>query len=88
MQAPIYLDYNATTPVDPKVIETINVYLTNHFGNPSSSHSYGQHPHEAIAWARQHVAELIDATQDEIVFTGSASEANNMAILGTARALR
>lgn len=88
MQTPIYLDYNATTPVDPKVVETIGVYLTNHFGNPSSSHSYGQQAYEGVAWARQQVAGLIDATEDEIVFTGSASEANNMAILGTARALR
>ena len=88
MQTPIYLDYNATTPVDPKVVETIGIYLTNHFGNPSSSHTYGQQAYEGVAWARQQVAELIDATQDEIVFTGSASEANNMAILGTARALR
>lgn len=88
MQTPIYLDYNATTPVDPKVVETIGVYLTNHFGNPSSSHAYGQQAYEGVAWARQQVAELIDATEDEIIFTGSASEANNMAILGTARALR
>lgn len=88
MKTPIYLDYNATTPVDPKVIETINVYLTSHFGNPSSSHCYGQQAYEGVAWARQQVAELIDATEDEIVFTGSASEANNMAILGTAHALR
>jgi len=88
MQTPIYLDYNATTPVDPKVVETINVYLSNDFGNPSSSHFYGQQAREGISWARQQVAELIDATPDEIVFTGSASEANNMAILGTARALR
>jgi len=88
MQTPIYLDYNATTPVDPKVVETINVYLSNHFGNPSSSHTYGQQAAEAVTWARQQVAELIDATQDEIVFTASASEANNMAILGVAHALR
>jgi len=88
MQTPIYLDYNATTPVDPKVVETINVYLNNDFGNPSSSHSYGQQAAEAVAWARQQVAGLIDAAEDEIVFTGSASEANNMAIIGAAHALR
>jgi len=88
MQTPIYLDYNATTPVDPKVVETINVYLSNDFGNPSSSHVYGRQAAEAVTWARQQVAELIDARQDEIIFTGSASEANNMAIFGIAHALR
>ena len=88
MQTPIYLDYNATTPVDPKVIETINVYLSSHFGNPSSSHYYGQQAYEGVAWARQQVAELIESAADEIFFTGSASEANNMAVLGAARALR
>lgn len=88
MQRPIYLDYNATTPVDAKVAETIAIYLTNHFGNPSSSHTYGRQAAEAVAWARQQVAEMIDATDEEIVFTGSASEANNIAILGAARALR
>ena len=50
MHTPIYLDYNATTPVDPKVVETINVYLTSNFGNPSSSHFYGQQAREGISW--------------------------------------
>lgn len=88
MKRPIYLDYNATTPVDPEVVRTIEIYLHDYFGNPSSSHDYGRQAREGITWARQQVAVLVDASPEEIVFTGSASEANNMALLGGARALR
>lgn len=86
MLRPIYLDYNATTPVDPEVVDEIYTYLLEHFGNPSSSHVYGQRAHQGIEWARQQVAQLIDARPEEIVFTGSATEANNMAILGVEQA--
>jgi len=88
MNAPIYLDYNATTPVDPRVADAIEPYLRQHFGNPSSTHVYGRNAHAAVERARQQVATLIGAQVDEIVFTGCATEANNLAIRGAARALR
>jgi cysteine desulfurase len=86
--APIYLDYNATTPVAPEVADAMGPYLREHFGNPSSSHVYGQRTREAVARARAKVAALIGASTEEIVFTSCATEANNLAILGVARALR
>jgi cysteine desulfurase len=79
---PIYLDYNATTPLDPAVIDALLPYLREHFGNPSSSHVLGQRTHEAIAHARQQVAGLLGARPDEIVFTGGGSEASNQALKG------
>jgi cysteine desulfurase len=88
MNAPIYLDYNATTPVDPMVADAIEPYLRQHFGNPSSTHVYGRNAHQAVERAREQVAILIGAQADEIVFTGCATEANNLAIRGAARALR
>jgi cysteine desulfurase len=80
---PIYLDYNATTPIDPAVVEAMLPYLTTHFGNPSSAHPYGKTAHEAVEKARGQVASLIGAQADEIVFTGGGSEASNQAIKGT-----
>jgi cysteine desulfurase len=88
MSAPVYLDYNATTPVDPAVREAMLPYLGEHFGNPSSSHAYGRRAREAVEAARAEVAALIGAQTDEVVFTGCATEANNLAIQGVARALR
>lgn len=88
MEKPIYLDYNATTPVDPVVADAIEPYLREHFGNPSSSHVYGRQAHDAVERARAQVAALIGARPNEIVFTGCATEANNLAIRGVARALR
>ena len=88
MNTPIYLDYNATTPVDPRVADAIEPYLRQHYGNPSSSHIYGRRAHEAVEQARIRVAELISAKPAEIVFTGCATEANNLAIFGVAYALR
>jgi Aminotransferase class-V len=85
---PIYLDYNATTPVDPRVIEAMLPYLTTHFGNPSSSHHYAEQPRRALPTAREQVARLIGAAADEIVFTGSGSEADTLAIHGTVMAHR
>ncbi|WP_204357719.1 MULTISPECIES: cysteine desulfurase family protein [unclassified Streptomyces] len=79
---PIYLDYNATTPVDPRVAEAVQPYLAARFGNPSSGHAYGARPKQALARARRQVATLIGASADEIVFTGSGSEADNLAIRG------
>jgi cysteine desulfurase len=83
---PIYLDYNATTPVDPAVLDAALPYLATHFGNPSSSHHYGDAPRAAIARARGQVAELLGAGPAEIVFTGGGSEADTLAIRGTALA--
>lgn len=80
---PIYLDYNATTPVDPKVIDAIVAALRDQFGNPSSTHAYGESANAAVATARGQVAGLIGANPDEIVFTGGGSEASNHAIKGT-----
>jgi cysteine desulfurase len=83
---PIYLDYNATTPVDPKVVEAMIPFLTGWFGNPSSEHAYGQAPRAALEGARAQVAELIGAGGGRVVFTGSGSEADNLAVRGAALA--
>jgi cysteine desulfurase len=79
---PIYLDYNATTPIDPAVLEAMQPYLQSHFGNPSSTHVYGKTAHDAIDRARAQVANLIGAQPDEIVFTSGGTEASNHAIKG------
>jgi cysteine desulfurase len=79
---PVYLDYNATTPVDPRVAEAMWPYLTDFFGNPSSSHPHGVEPRRALAEARARVADLIGAGPGEIVFTGSGSEADLLALRG------
>lgn len=88
MKLPIYLDYNATTPVAPEVADANEPFLRTRFGNPSSSHVYGSQAHDAIVHARVQVAALIGATESEIVFTGCGTEANNLAIFGVAKALR
>ncbi len=85
---PIYLDYNATTPVDPLVLEAMLPYLCEHFGNPSSSHPYGVQARLGVEQARRQVATLLGGEPDEIVFTGSGSEANNLALKGIAEAYR
>lgn len=79
---PIYLDYNATTPLDPSVVEAMLPYLHTHFGNPSSTHEYGRCAHDAVERARAQVAALLGAQPDEIVFTGGGSEASNHALKG------
>jgi cysteine desulfurase len=81
---PIYLDHNATTPVLPDVVDAMLPYLREHFGNPSSRHVYGRRTQEAIERARRHVAALIGSDADEIIFTSGGTEANNLAIRGTA----
>lgn len=80
---PIYLDYNATTPIDPAVRQAILPYLADHFGNPSSAHTYGKEAHAAVEVARRQLADLIGAQPDEVIFTGGGSEASNHAIKGT-----
>ena len=79
---PIYLDYNATTPVDPQVRDAMLPFLDNHYGNPSSTHSYGQKVSRAIDQARKQTASLIQASTPEIIFTSGGSESNNHALQG------
>ncbi|MFC1847353.1 cysteine desulfurase NifS [Chloroflexota bacterium] len=80
----IYLDYAATTPTHPEVIKTMLPYFTDAFGNPSSIYSYGQEAKEAIEEARANVANIINARDEEIVFTGGGTEADNFALKGVA----
>ena len=83
MNYPIYLDYNATTPCDPRVLEAMLPFFTRHFGNASSrSHAYGWVAEEAVDIAREQVAALVGAEKQEIVFTSGATEAVNLAIRG------
>src|SRR4051794_6998608 len=87
MKKPIYLDYSATTPVDPRVAEKMCRYLTldGEFGNPASrSHSFGWKAEEAVEEARAQVARLINADSKEIVWTSGATESDNLAIKGAA----
>ena len=78
----IYLDYNATTPIAPSVVEAMQPFFSQHFGNPSSAHSLGRATHQAIEDARNEIAELLGAWPDEVVFTSGGSESNNLALKG------
>lgn len=83
---PVYLDYQATTPVDPRVMDVMTPFFTEAFGNPhSTSHSYGWEARDAVEEARQQVAKMINADPREVIFTSGATESNNMAIKGVAR---
>jgi cysteine desulfurase len=84
----VYLDYNATTPVDPRVVEAMRPYLADWFGNPSSGHTYATEPKRALDAARAQVAALIGASAGEMVFTGSGSEADNLALRGAVLAAK
>ncbi len=84
----IYLDYNATTPIDPRVAEAMRPCWESVFGNPSSAHVYGRKAKALLEEARAQVAALIHASPEEIVFTSGGTESNNMALCGVARALR
>jgi cysteine desulfurase len=84
MKPPIYLDYNATTPHDPDVMAAMQPYLSEYFGNPSSSYQYGVQTKEAVENARKQVASLLQCDPSEIVFTSGGTESNNYAIKGVA----
>jgi len=85
MKFPIYLDYSATTPVDPRVAQKMIPFLTEHFGNPASrSHAFGWEAEQAVEEARGHVAALLNADPKEIIWTSGATEGNNLAIKGAA----
>jgi len=80
---PIYLDYNATTPIDPAVLDAMLPYLKEGYGNPSSTHALGKHAHAAIDHARAQVAALLGAKPEEILFTSGGTEASNHALKGS-----
>ena len=80
----IYLDYNATTPIDPMVFEAMEPFYHSHFGNASSNHSLGNYNRQAIDFAREQVAGLLGCQQEDIIFTSGGSESNNMALKGIA----
>ncbi len=83
---PLYLDYQATTPVDQRVMDAMTPFFTEAFGNPhSTSHAYGWEARDAVEGARQQIAKMINADPREVVFTSGATESNNMAIKGVAR---
>jgi cysteine desulfurase len=86
MQRPIYLDYQATTPMDERVLAAMMPYFTQFFGNSSSQHLYGWEADSAIKQARSAIADSINGTAEEIIFTSGATEANNLAIKGVAEA--
>ncbi|MGE3541627.1 MAG: cysteine desulfurase family protein [Candidatus Tectimicrobiota bacterium] len=85
---PVYLDYNATTPIDPAVAAVMQPYIAQHYGNPSSTHAYGRVTREAVEQARHQIAQLLGCAAREVVFTSGGSEANNTVLKGVAYTYR
>src|SRR5512139_1126762 len=88
LPAMIYLDYSATTPADTRVVAAMTPYFSTSFGNPSSVHRYGQVAEAAVDSARETVASLLSCQPDEVIFTSCGSESDNLALRGTAYAMR
>jgi len=87
MSEPIYLDYNATTPVAPEVADAVDRAVRELWGNPSSAHAWGRRAREAVESARASVAALLGCEPDEVIFTGAGTESDNAAVVGVAEAL-
>ncbi|MDO8482351.1 MAG: aminotransferase class V-fold PLP-dependent enzyme, partial [bacterium] len=87
-QGKLYFDYAATTPVDPRVLASMQPYFSGKFGNPGSLHSFGQEAITALDSSREHIAAAVGADFNNVVFTGSATEANNLALRGLLKGLR
>ena len=88
MFRPVYLDHNATTPLDPAVLSAMLPWLESQFGNASSRHEYGRQARQAIDEARQRVAAAVNAHATEVVFTSGGSEANNLFLKGAAATMK
>lgn len=89
MKLPVYLDYSATTPVDPRVVEKMIPWLYEHFGNPAStSHKYGWEARDAVENARREIALLLNVDPKEIIFTSGATESDNIACKGVLGSIR
>src|SRR5207253_1441097 len=85
IRLPVYLDYNATTPVAAEVLTAMIPYFRERYGNPSSSHSYGKAAKQGLDQAREQLSDLLGAEPLELIFTGCATESNNLALFGMAR---
>lgn len=81
-EGPIYLDYAATTPVDPRVLAEMLPYFTERYGNPASHHTHGEYAKRAVDVAKEQVADLVNTEAEEVIFTSGATEAINLAIKG------
>ncbi|HLU10137.1 MAG TPA: aminotransferase class V-fold PLP-dependent enzyme, partial [Oceanobacillus sp.] len=84
----VYLDHSATTPTDPRVVDAMLPYFTEHYGNPASAHGFGRKAEQAVEDARETIARLLNCKPSEIVFTSGGTESDNLAIRGAALTAR